>query len=51
MILVLDTQILYNIKLDVDYIKIDGSFNKKNINIDNNLYLTVQKLLLDCKRT
>ena len=34
----------YIIKLDVDYIKIDGSLIK-NINIDNNLYLTVQTIV------
>ncbi|MGJ0335840.1 bifunctional diguanylate cyclase/phosphodiesterase [Aliarcobacter cryaerophilus] len=34
----------YIIKLDVDYIKIDGSLIK-NINIDNNLYLTVQTII------
>ena len=32
------------IKLDVDYIKIDGSLIK-NINSDNNLYLTVQTIV------
>ena len=34
----------YIIKLDVDYIKIDGSLIK-NINTDNNLYLTVQTIV------
>ena len=34
----------YIIKLDVDYIKIDGSLIK-NINSDNNLYLTVQTIV------
>ncbi|QNM93167.1 bifunctional diguanylate cyclase/phosphodiesterase [Aliarcobacter cryaerophilus] len=34
----------YIIKLDVDYIKIDGSLIK-NINTDNNLYLTVQTII------
>ncbi|MFY9099983.1 EAL domain-containing protein [Aliarcobacter cryaerophilus] len=34
----------YIIKLDVDYIKIDGSLIK-NINSDNNLYITVQTIV------